>query len=54
MQTLQQYIDEKYGSNMAFAEAMQTTRQHIHKWKVKGYIVIDNAIYKKMRDLPQV
>ena len=54
MHTLQDYIDKKYGTSKAFADAVGVSPQHLSKWKKVDYIVIKNAMYKKMRDLPKI
>jgi len=50
--TLKEYIDEKYeGFQIAFAYAQGVQPAQVTQWLKKEFIVIDDTLYSKRRDL---
>jgi hypothetical protein len=50
--TLDQYILANHNDNKAaFARANSVKPQQVTEWKAKGYVVFDNQLYSKRRNL---
>jgi len=49
--TLEEYIKANYGSKAEFARINNVFPQHVQKWLVAGYYVIDNTLVSPRREL---
>ena len=51
---LEDYIAEFYGSNVDFANDNGVSKQQVTNWISDQYIVVDNVLYSKRRDIKKV
>jgi hypothetical protein len=51
VETIDEHIKNNFYNQADFARKIGTSPQHVVKWKVSGYIVVDGVLCKKMRDL---
>lgn len=53
LQSLADYIAENYGSNVDFATAVGVSKQQVSNWIAAGFVVCDDVLYSKRRELPK-
>lgn len=54
MQSLKDYIKDNYKTNAAFADAIGVSRQQVSNWIAQGFVVYDDTLYSKRRELPKI
>lgn len=53
LQSLADYIAQNYSSNVDFAKTLGVSKQQVSNWIAQGFMVCDDVLYSKRRDLPK-